>query len=282
MVQKAERLATTAGKPIGNITRGTTNPNRLRRVDRFIASLPVLRSEREPIVVDLGYGESPTTAIELLQRLAKTNPSTHVVGIEIDRERVERALSAQSPQLHFALGGFEVPMPEVFAANRPVTIIRAFNVLRQYQESDVSLAWSRMQARLSDNGFLIEGTCDELGRVSSWVTLSKTSPVSLSISLRLNGLESPSIVAERLPKTLIHRNVPGEKIHDFLNALDAAWRSNAGLGTLSPVQRWQASCRSLLEQGWPLIGDRKRWRLGELTIAWDAVSPNSPQLQQSK
>ncbi len=274
MVQKPERLATSAGKPIGNITRGTTNPNRLRRVDRYIASLPVIRSEHEPIVVDLGYGESPITAIELLQRLSKTNPGTHVVGIEIDRERVERGLAIESSNLHFALGGFEVPMPEAFAPNRPVTLIRAFNVLRQYQESDVALAWSRMQSRLTENGLLVEGTCDEIGRVSSWITLSKFEPISLSVSLRLRGLELPSIVAERLPKALIHRNIPGERVHDFLAALDAAWRSNAGLGALSPVQRWQASCRTLLEQGWPLVGDSRRWRLGELSVAWDAVAPN--------
>lgn len=274
MVQKAERLAPSAGKPIGNITRGTTNPNRLRRVDRYIASLPIIRSEREPIVVDLGYGESPITAVELLQRLAKVNANTHVVGIEIDRERVERGLAVQSSHLHFALGGFEVPMPDAFAPNRPVTLIRAFNVLRQYQESDVALAWQRMQARLTEDGLLVEGTCDEIGRVSSWVTLSKAGPISLSISLRLSDLELPSIIAERLPKALIHRNVAGERVNDFLSALDAAWRANAGLGALSPVQRWQASCRNLLAQGWPLVGDRRRWRLGEMSVAWDAVAPN--------
>ena len=274
MVQKAERLASATGKPVGNITRGTTNPNRLRRVDRYIASLPLIRSEREPIVVDLGYGESPITAIELLQRLSKVNANTHVIGIEIDRERVERALTFQSGHLHFALGGFEVPMPEGFAPSRPVNLIRAFNVLRQYQEGDVRQAWARMQARLTEEGLLVEGTCDEIGRVSSWVTLSKTAPISLSISLRLRDLDEPSIVAERLPKVLIHRNVAGEKIHEFLAALDAAWRRNAGLGALSSVQRWQASCRTLLEQGWPLVGDRRRWRLGELTVAWDAVAPN--------
>ncbi|NDE69282.1 MAG: class I SAM-dependent methyltransferase, partial [Microbacteriaceae bacterium] len=30
-------------KPVGTITRGTTNPNRLRRVDRYISSQPALR-----------------------------------------------------------------------------------------------------------------------------------------------------------------------------------------------------------------------------------------------
>jgi hypothetical protein len=91
--------------------------------------------------------------------------------------------------------------------------------------------------------------------------------------MRLVGLDLPSKVAERLPKALIHHNQPGEKIHDFLEALDFAWRNNAGLGTFSAAQRWVASCNQLAAQGWPLIGDKKRWRLGELTLEWAAVAP---------
>ena len=274
MVKKAQPLEVTRGKPIGNITRGTTNPNRLRRVDRYIAALPLLRSVEQPIVVDLGYGASPITAIELLQRVSKSNPNAHVLGIEIDRERVERGLEVAGERLHFALGGFEVPMPAEFAPGRPVDIIRCFNVLRQYDESDVPQAWSRMQSRLTDDGLLVEGTCDEIGRIASWVTLNKNEVESLTISLRLTELEAPSKVAERLPKALIHHNVAGERIHDFLTSMDAAWRTHSGVGALSAVQRWQAMCRDLIAAGWPIMGDRKRWRLGELTVAWAAVSPD--------
>ncbi|MFM6966485.1 MAG: class I SAM-dependent methyltransferase [Rhodoluna sp.] len=260
-----------AKKPIGSITRGTTNPNRLRRVDRFIAALPVLRRTEKPIVVDLGFGGSPITAVELLARLSKVNHGTHVVGIEIERERVERGLAVATENLHFTHGGFETPLPSKIGDS--ATIIRAFNVLRQYDESEVAAAWALMQSRLSEDGLLVEGTCDEIGRLSTWITLDKGEPLSLTISVRLAGLELPSKVAERLPKALIHHNQPGEKIHDFLQALDAAWRNNAGLGAFGAAQRWVASCNQLLEAGWPLIGDKKRWRLGELTIAWAAVTP---------
>lgn len=260
-----------AKKPIGSITRGTTNPNRLRRVDRFIAALPVLRRTEKPIVVDLGFGGSPITAVELLARLSKVNHSTHVVGIEIERERVERGLAVATENLHFTHGGFETPLPSKIGDS--ATIIRAFNVLRQYDESEVAAAWALMQSRLSEDGLLVEGTCDEIGRLSTWITLDKSEPLSLTISVRLAGLELPSKVAERLPKALIHHNQPGEKIHEFLQALDAAWRNNAGLGAFGAAQRWVASCNQLLEAGWPLIGDKKRWRLGELTIAWAAVTP---------
>jgi hypothetical protein len=269
VVAKAKPLAVSHGKPIGNITRGTTNPNRLRRVDRFIAAQSVIRTTEQPVVVDLGFGASPITAIELLQRLSKANPNTHVVGVEIDRERVERGLEVASDRLHFALGGFEVPMPAAFAAGRPATVIRCFNVLRQYEESDVPAAWQRMQSRLAEDGLLVEGTCDEIGRVSSWVTLDREGPLTLTISLRLQELDAPSIVAERLPKALIHHNVPGERIHSFLTELDRAWRNHSGAP--SPIQRWQAAAKDMFASGWPIVGDRKRWRLGELSVAWDAV-----------
>ena len=260
-----------AKKPVGNVTRGTTNPNRLRRVDRHIATLPILRRTTQPVVVDLGFGASPITSVELLSRLSKINPETHVVGIEIERERVERGLAVANEHLHFTHGGFETPLPPSLAEK--ATIIRAFNVLRQYDESEVAEAWARMQSRLSEDGLLIEGTCDEIGRLSSWITLDRHEPLTLSISLRLSGLELPSKVAERLPKALIHHNLPGEKIHVFLQALDAAWRTNAGLGSFGAAQRWVASCNQLLAAGWPLIGDKKRWKLGELTVNWEAVKP---------
>lgn len=258
-------------KPTGVVTRGTTNPNRLRRVDRYIASLAVLRNEK-PIVVDLGFGASPITAVELLERLAKVNPSVHVVGVEIERERVERGLAVANANLHFMHGGFEAPLPSSLPANH-ATVIRAFNVLRQYDESEVLAAWKLMQSRLAEDGLLIEGTCDEIGRLSCWVTLDATSPLALTISLRLRGLDLPSKVAERLPKVLIHRNIEGEKIQNFLNALDAAWIRHAPLVVFGASQRWIAVCKDLRAAGWPLVGDPKRWRLGEISVDWRAVAP---------
>ena len=67
--------------PIGSITRGTTGTNRLRRIDRWIATLPVLRASADPLVVDLGYGASATTSLELHQRLSKTRADVEVIGI---------------------------------------------------------------------------------------------------------------------------------------------------------------------------------------------------------
>jgi SAM-dependent methyltransferase len=252
--------------PIGQVTRGTTGTNRLRRIDRWIAGLPALRRATRAVVVDLGYGASATTSLELHQRLTKVRPDVEVVGIEIDPARVALAAKSARPGVTFRLGGFEVP-------GERATVIRAFNVLRQYDEADVLGHWHRMVSRLQPGGVLVEGTCNEVGRVASWVDVAESGPLSLTISLHLASLDAPSVVAERLPKVLIHRNVEGEAVHRYLGDLDRYWRVHAGLGVHGPSQRWIAVAGSMRAAGWPVLGGRSRWRLGELTVAWGAVAP---------
>lgn len=260
----------------GEITRGTTNSNRLRRCDRWLCAWPGLRQMSPLTVVDLGFGARITTTLELARWLARIRPDIRVWGIEIDRDRVALALrevaqqAIEFPNVHVTYGGFEVPLP----GNTQASVIRAFNVLRQYESSEVPGAWSTMLERLHPEGLLIDGTCDEIGRVSTWLALSVDGPQSLTISLRVNELDVPSIAAERLPKALIHHNVPGQPIHSFLSSLDDAWRQNVGLSAFSPVQRWQAAVRAVRDAGWPIIGGASRWRLGEVTVAWDAVAPD--------
>jgi len=269
-----------ATRPVGQITRGTTGTNRLRRVDRWIARHPALRRAADPLVVDLGFGASAVTALELEARLRRTRPDVEVLGLEIDPARVARARAqlavvraggsgfASDARVSFAVGGFEVPV----GGGRAPAVIRAFNVLRQYDESEVPDAWARMAARLAQGGILVEGTCDELGRVSTWIEAGPDAvPRTLSISLRLAGLEHPSIAAERLPKALIHHNVPGEPIHSLMTALDREWDRAAAVAPFGPVQRWRTALAAVAAD-WPL-GGRSRWRLGELTVPWSAVAP---------
>src|SRR3954471_21746797 len=137
--------------PEGRITRGTTATNRLRRVDRWIAAQPAFLRAEAPLVVDLGYGAAPWTAAELFDRLRAVRPGTRVVGIEIDPERVAAAAPHAREGLVFALGGFELPLPGGARAD----IVRAMNVLRQYDEQEVIGAWRRMTGRLSAQGLLV-------------------------------------------------------------------------------------------------------------------------------
>ncbi|WP_194421801.1 class I SAM-dependent methyltransferase [Microbacterium abyssi] len=271
-----------ASSPLGRPTRGTTGTNRLRRNDRWIAASDAFRDAVDPLVIDLGYGASGVTALELAARLMKVRRDVQVIGFELDPERVAAARAqldavragrtAFAPDLpvSFARGGFEVPL----SGDRQPAVIRAMNVLRQYDEEDVPEAWRSMAARLPPAGMLFEGTCDEIGRIASWVDVAPTgAPVRFTISLRLAELERPSIVAERLPKALIHRNVRGEGIHDLLVALDREWDRAAPLSTFGATQRFLAAVTALKEQGHPVLGNRGRWRLGELTVPWEAVAP---------
>ncbi|HEY9390208.1 MAG TPA: class I SAM-dependent methyltransferase [Mycobacteriales bacterium] len=268
-VRKPPRFAAGRARALGLPTRGTTGPNRLRRVDRWIVGTQSarLRDAVDPLVVDLGYGQRPVTTVELASRLRDVRPDVRVLGLEIDPERVAGAAShADPPTLEFARGGFEL------AGRRPA-LVRAFNVLRQYDEAAVAGAWSAMRAQLAAGGMVVEGTCDELGRRASWVSLDATGPLTLTLAARVADLGRPGELAERLPKALIHRNVPGERVHTFLAAFDDAWAVAAPLSTFGPRQRWVAAVTRLAEQGWPVVGGKERWRLGEITVRWTAVAP---------
>lgn len=269
-------------RPVGALTRGTTNPNRLRRVDRWIAFAlrDVLTAPAAaPLVVDLGYGSSPVTVLELADRLARVRSDVRLLGIEIDLERVRSAQAlADPPRVTFAHGGFEIPLPGGLAPEGSPQLVRAFNVLRQYDESQVLPAWTQVVGRLAPGGALVEGTCDELGRLATWVDVRAgvdggAVPRTLTLSWRLRGLVTPSVIAERLPKGLIHRNVAGEPVHTLMRAVDAAWARHAPLADFGARQRFAATARSLREAGWPVRHGPGRWRLGELTLDWSAVAP---------
>lgn len=241
-------------------------------MDRALAAHGVRLLRRPgpaPLVVDLGYGAAATTTVELHRRLSQIRPDVQVVGVEIDPARVAAAKPYAGGGLDFVRGGFDLA-----CLDRAPTLIRAANVLRQYDESEVTGAWDLLRSRLAPGGLLLEGTCDEIGRRSTWVMLDESGPRSLSISVAFGAIEMPSDVAERLPKALIHRNIPGEAVHRFLQAIDAAWTHQAPLASYGRRQRFVATCTELRAAGWPLLDGPHRWRIGEVTVAWAAVAPS--------
>ncbi|WP_435591448.1 class I SAM-dependent methyltransferase [Nocardia sp. bgisy118] len=253
-------------KPIGTITRGTTGVNRLRRSDRWLMYDELvtarLSAALDPLVVDLGYGASPWTTFELAARLRTVRSDVRMVGLEIDPDRVVPGRDGVS----FARGGFEL------AGLRPV-LVRAFNVLRQYPESAVPDAWSTILSAMAPDGLLVDGTCDELGRRSAWVLLDRTGPLSLTLAWDPFTVERPSDIAERLPKALIHRNVPGEPIHALLLAADRAYAHAAPLAPYGPRVRWRAAAEQLRAQGFPVRDYRRRMRDCVLSVPWSLVAP---------
>ncbi|MEE4022035.1 class I SAM-dependent methyltransferase [Gordonia sp. PKS22-38] len=253
-------------KPHGRVTRGTTNINRLRRVDRWMAHDPaigtLLSSTPRPLVVDLGYGARPDTTVEMARRLRPKAPDLEMVGLEIDPERIVEPRDG----VRFALGGFEL------AGLRP-HLVRAFNVLRQYDESEVADAWARMQRSLAPGGLIVEGTCDEIGRRCCWFVLDADEPRSLTLSWSPEHTERPSELAERLPKALIHHNVPGEPIHELLSLADRCWDIAATHAAFGPRRRWRQTLALLHQHGVPVAIARGRVVDNILTVPWSVVAP---------
>ncbi|MEE3849808.1 class I SAM-dependent methyltransferase [Gordonia sp. LSe1-13] len=253
-------------KPHGRVTRGTTNINRLRRVDRWMAHdsaiASLLSSTPRPLVVDLGYGARPDTAVEMARRLRPNAPDLEMVGLEIDPERIVEPRDG----VRFALGGFEL------AGLRP-HLVRAFNVLRQYDEFEVADAWARMQRSLAPSGLIVEGTCDEIGRRCCWIVLDADGPRSLTLSWSPEHTERPSELAERLPKILIHHNVPGQPIHELLVRADRCWDIAATHAAFGPRTRWRHALTLLREQGVPVAIPRGRVVDNILTVPWSVVAP---------
>lgn len=225
-------------KPQGQVTRGKTARNRLRQVDHFLLRYdPGLLARRDgdfanALYVDLGYGAEAVTTLESAGRFRRLNPDLPILGVEIEPERVAAALPFADERTFFRLGGFNIPLQPT----EHVRLIRAFNVLRQYEESQVLPAWEQMARALLPGGVLIEGTSNPTGAI--WVA---------NLLRRVeNGLRQEALVfftnfhmgfdpAEFqtiLPKNYIHRVVPGEPIFDFF----AAWKAAAA--ETSPMQTW--------------------------------------------
>ncbi|AGE35810.1 hypothetical protein [Corynebacterium urealyticum] len=258
--------------PVGVPTRGTTGFNRLRKADRWLAHHPAVRaafdaassSGRRPLAVDVGYGASHTTTVEWAGWLRRVDPKVRVLGLEIEPSRVLPPRDG----VEFALGGFEL-------AGHRAELVRAFNVLRQYDVSEVLAAWQMMIAGLSPGGQIIEGTCDEVGRRAAWVLLDESGPQTLTLAWDPADVDKPSDVAERLPKALIHENTEGHKIFALLQAADAAWDRAAGYAPYGPRVRWRFARADLLSQlpaELAKLNPRRRMQDNLLTVPWELVS----------
>lgn len=252
--------------PQGRITRGTTNINRLRRIDRWAVHAPPVRealgASSRPVVVDLGYGARPDTTLEMARRLRAVAPDLQMVGLEIDPDRVVD----DQDGVRFGLGGFEV------AGLRP-QLIRAFNVLRQYDEPEVAGIWRQLCSTLGPSGVIIEGTCDEIGRRCCWILLDADGPRSLTLAWSPEHTGRPSDLAERLPKALIHRNVPGERVHALLVEADRCWDVAAAQAPFGPRARWRFARELLVARGVPCEVPRGRQVDNVLTVPWEVVAP---------
>ncbi len=273
-------------KPEGKPTRGKTASNRLRRVDSFILLYePQLLTRGEgpfasSLFVDLGYGVDPRTTLESARRFRKLNPGLSILGVEIDPERVQAALPFADPNTSFRLGGFNLPLQ----GGETVRLIRAFNVLRQYEEAEFLPAYQRLAQYVLTGGLMIEGTSDPYG--SLWVANLVRKKASTDV---LQGWNFEALVFSTnfrlgfdpqdfqavLPKNHIHHVVPGERVHAFFEAWKHAAAETASFKTFGPRQWFAAAAGRLAGWGYK-IRPEKKW-LSRGWLIWNLeASVRSP------
>ncbi len=251
-------------KPQGQPTRGKTADNRLRRVDNFVLLYePSLLTRKEDgfaraLFVDLGYGFDPRTTLESARRFRGVNPDLPILGVEIDKDRVEAALPYADEKTFFRLGGFNLPLKE----GEHVRLIRAFNVLRQYEEKDLAPAYERLAQYVLPGGFMIEGTSTPYGQV--WcANVARTmdsgrwtmEALVFSTNFRL-GFEITDFQAV-LPKNYIHHVVPGEPIYDFFEAWKQSAAETAALKTYGLRQWFIHAAEALARKGYKVNLQKK-------------------------
>ena len=264
-----------SNKPQGLPTRGKTASNRLRRVDNFILLYePSLLTRTDGLFadsmfVDLGYGFDARTTLESAERFRRVNPNLKILGVEIDKERVESALPYADEKTFFRLGGFNLPLQK----DEGVRLIRAFNVLRQYDEKDFAPAYETLAPYVLTDGLMIEGTSNPFGSVwcanvarrleDAWAMEA----LVFSTNFRL-GFE-PAEFQSILPKNLIHRVRPGEPIHDFFEAWKGSAAEMSSVKNYGVRQWFIATAERMGQRGYDIAPQRK-W-LSKGYLIWNTA-----------
>lgn len=267
-------------RPLGQVTRGKTAPNRLRRVDVFVLLYagdllrqPVSGYQRA-FFVDLGYGAEAFTTLESAGRFRALQPGLDVLGVEIDPERVAAAQPYANENTFFRLGGFNLPLEP----GETVRLIRAFNVLRQYEESQVAEAHRVMGQALIPGGLIVEGTSDPFGRVWTANLLRKQADGTLQAEGLLFGTNfrwgfEPGIFQPVLPKNYIHRMVEGEMIYNFMETWKEAARQAVAFKAFGLRQWFIESAKELARQGYAI--ETRRSYLDKGFLLWKLTNrPN--------
>jgi hypothetical protein len=266
-------------KPQGQPTRGKTAANRLRRVDNFVLLYePSLLTRTDghfagSMFVDLGYGFDARTTLESAERFRRLNPDLKILGVEIDKERVDAALPFADEKTFFRLGGFNLPLKP----GEHVRLVRAFNVLRQYEERDFAPAYERLAEYVLPGGLMVEGTSNPFGSI--WCAnvvrrVMESRSLLLADRQQAAGLQNwrhEALVFSTnfrhgfdveefqtiLPKNLIHRVVKGESIFDFFEAWKSAAAETSSMKTYGARQWFIAAAMRMAERGVAVATQRK-------------------------
>lgn len=254
----------------GVITRGKTAKNRLRRVDTFVMQYaPELLKKPDSLYVDLGYGEEAHTTLESAHRFRQINPLLPVIGVEIDPDRVVSAKPFENEITHFRVGGFNYPL----ASGEKPTLVRAFNVLRQYEVDEVLPAWQQMCAPLAENGLLIEGTSSPYGKIWTANLIRKQKGELIYegflFSTNFHAGFAPELFQPYLTKNFIHEINTGTAMDQFLNAWKQTCVETISMKTWGLRQWFGASAQKLTDHGYTIACKKPLLKHGFLLWLWD-------------
>ncbi len=221
-----------------------------------------LESATDPVVVDLGYGRLPVTTLELASRLRTVRPDVRVVGLEIDPERVVPGVDG----VEFGVGGFEL------AGLHPV-LVRAFNVLRQYPDDAVADAWDTMRAGLAPGGLILDGTCDELGRLVLLGAARRRRPGEPDPGLRSPAYRTPVGSGRAAAQSPYPPQCSGPADPRTAGRGGSRLGGAAGHSVFGPRDRWRAMLADLRAAGVDVEPQRRTARDAVLTVPWSTVAP---------
>ena len=164
----------------------------------------------------------------------------------------------QMKRLFFRLGGFNLPLHE----GEHVRRIRAFNVLRQYEEKDFDTTYDSLAPYVLPGGLMIEGTSNPFG--SMWVAnvarKKETGDWKFEALVFSTNFPTGFDVEEFqtiLPKNLIHRVLPGESIYDFFEAWKQCAADTSSMKTYGARQWFIAAAERMEKQGYSVASQRK-------------------------
>ena len=231
--------------------RARTRAGRLAALDAW-----VVRDEQKPLApalspwgegamaIDVGFGDSATTTLELARAVRAVNPDLRIVGVDRDASRVASAQTSVEPGVSFVAGGFAE-----LAALGPACLVRAVNVLRAYREDEVPAIHELLGAPLIEGGLVVEGSSDVDGAVTVVHLLRKTAGALVREALLFHTDFSrgfaPWLFRDWLPRDLRRRVRPGEPMHGFLSVWSAAFEATR---TRDPAEDFVASATRLATQ----------------------------------
>lgn len=157
-------------------------------------------------------------------------------------------------------------------AGESVRLMRAFNVLRQYEEVDFAPAYERLADYVLTEGLMIEGTSTPFGQLWSanlarmqadkkWKMEALVFSTNFHVGFDVDEFQTI------LPKNLIHRVVKGNLIHDFFEA----WKRSAAEASPAKVygfKQWFVSAAEMLAQKGYKINLQKKF-LSRGYLIWE-------------